>query len=82
MWILLKNSIKFYEFYQPAIEPSKAFVSNNLLEAISRVSVHELANKGTTALVLHTRLDQINRVNGSCADGCKVKKKSRKYKQE
>ena len=47
---------------------------NNLLETIGRVSVHELTNKGSATLILHTRLHQINRIYRSSTNGFKQEK--------
>lgn len=38
-------------------------MSDHLLEAVERVSVHQLANVRARTLVLHTRLHQIDRVD-------------------
>ena len=50
------------------VEAEDALVSDDLLEAVEAVSVHDLADVGARALILHARLDQVDRVDGERAN--------------
>ncbi len=44
-------------------------MSEDLLEAIEAVGVHQLPDVGARPLVLHPRLDQVDRVDGRSTGG-------------
>lgn len=53
---------------QALVEAKEALVTNDFLEAIPTVSVHDFANVGFGSLVLHSRLDQIDGVDSERAN--------------
>ena len=53
---------------QSLVEAKKALVADDLLEAVPTVSVHDFTDVGFGALVLHSRLDKIDRVDSKRAN--------------
>lgn len=49
-----------------SIQPQHPFVTNDLLEAVPAVLVHQLSHHGTRSLVLHPGFHQVYWVNCSC----------------
>jgi hypothetical protein len=50
--------------HEPSVQPRRPLVPHDLLEAVEAVRVHELADVGSRALILHPRLDQVDGVDG------------------